>query len=59
MPVERRIIQSTYISKEAKQIIEEEAKKRNMFTTTLASEIIEKEAKKIARKERHGKNNQV
>ena len=51
MPVIRRKVQGAYISQEAQEALRKEAIKRNIFTTTLASEILEKEAKNLIRKE--------
>ena len=47
----KKITQGTYISIETKKVLDREAKRKGVFTTTLASEILEKEARKILRKE--------
>jgi len=59
MPVKRRFVQGTYITWEAREAIKKEALKRNVFATTLASEILEKKAKELMRKEqKHDENPQ-
>jgi len=50
MPVERRFIQGTYISKEAKEALAQEAKRSNKFPATVASEILERGARLLIRK---------
>lgn len=60
MPVTRRHVQGAYISSEAQEALRKEAIKRNIFTTTLVSEILEKKAKDFIRKEsKCAKDNQV
>jgi hypothetical protein len=60
MVVKRRYVQGAYISAGARDALRKEAIKRNIFTTTLVSEILEKKAKELARKERKGaQNNQI
>jgi len=51
MAVKRRHVQGAYISSEAQEALRKEAIKRNIFTTTLVSEILEKKAKDFIRKE--------
>ena len=51
MPVKRRQVQGAYISQEAQEALRKEAINRNMFTTTLVSEILEKKAKELIKKE--------
>lgn len=46
-----KIVQGAYISIEAKNILEREAKRREVHPATLAAEILEKSAQKIHRKE--------
>jgi hypothetical protein len=50
----KKVIQGTYISLAAKQAIIREAKRKEIFATTLASEILEKAVKKIIRQELYG-----
>lgn len=50
MPVKRRVVQATYISKEAKAALVEEAKRTDKFVSRVASEILEKGAGLLARK---------
>ena len=47
-----KVVQGTYISLEAKKALLAEAKRRDIFVTTLASEILEKEARRFAKKEK-------
>jgi hypothetical protein len=57
MPVKRRTVQGAYISQDAQEALRKEAIRRNIFTTTLVSEILEKKAKELIRKEsKHGKD---
>jgi hypothetical protein len=52
MAVIRRVNQGTYITQETKAALEREAKRRGVFTTTLASNILEQAAKRIVRGEK-------
>jgi len=56
-----KVVQGSYISLEAQEALRKEAIKRNIFTTTLVSEILEKKAKDLIRKERKksGNNNSI
>ncbi|MFA5208522.1 MAG: hypothetical protein WC428_07820 [Candidatus Paceibacterota bacterium] len=55
----KKIIQGTYITKEAKAAINREARRQELFPSTLASQIIEKAAKQIIRREnRYGTEDQ-
>lgn len=57
MPVKRRFVQGTYITWEAREAIRKEALKRNLFATTLASEVLEEKAKEWMKKgKKHDKN---
>jgi len=51
MPVPKRFVQSAYITFEARDALNREAQRQNLFPSTLASEILEKKAKEILRKE--------
>jgi hypothetical protein len=53
-----KTVQGTYITKEAKEILAKNAKKKGISPTSFASEILEKAATRISKKERKGKKNE-
>jgi hypothetical protein len=54
MPRIKRVVQGSYISVEAKNALQREAKRNNTLPATYTSEVLEKEARRIIRREKCG-----